>query len=149
MVSGTGTLLVSTAAYAVPDGRTAVAAVFRSEGNDQPRIVVRRLTRTDTVPPAYRALLLALWDAQRIGARRLVVSTDDIEVAAQLDGEAPPAVEAVGPYLQVRALLRSFAFAEIRYIERERNFEAIAAAAAAVEHRQPVCQDLPLWRAAS
>jgi len=148
-VSATGTLHVSTAAYALPDGRTAVAAVFRVEGDDRPRIVVRRLTRTDTAPPAYRALLLALWDAQRMGARRLAVSTDDVEVAAQLDGAAPPAVEAVGPYLQVRALLRSFAFAEIRYIERERNFEAIAAAAAAVEHRQPVCQDLPLWRAAS
>ena len=149
MVSGTGTLLVSTAAYAAPDGRTAVAAVSRSDGDDRPRIVVRRLRRADTVPSAYRALLLALWDARRWGTRRLVVATDDVEVAAQLDGVAPPAVGAVVPYLQVRALLHAFGSAEVRYIDREHNFEAIAAAAAAVEYRQPVCLDLPLWRAAS
>jgi hypothetical protein len=143
------TLRVSTAAYATPDGRAAVAAVVRTPEADRPRIVARRLRRGDGAPPAYRALLVALWDARRAGARRLVVSTDDPDVAAHLAGQAPPPVEAVGAYVQVRALLHAFAFAEVRYLAREHNFEAVAAAAAAVGHRQPACADLPLWRAAS
>lgn len=143
------TVCVSTAAYVAPDGRAAVAAVLRAPGADRPRIVVRRLRRGDGVPAAYRALLVALWEARRSGARRLVVSTDDADVAAQLAGQAAPPAEAVGLYLQVRALLHAFAAAEVRYLAREHNFEAVAAAAAAADHRQPACVDLPLWRAAS
>ncbi len=145
----TGTLHVTTAAYAGSDGRTVVSAVFRWEGDDPPRIVVRRVRRRDTVPPAYRALLLALWDARRSGARALVVSTDDAEVASQIAGDVPPPAGAIGPYLQVRALLHAFRFAEVRCVARERNDEAIAAAAAAIDPRRPVYADLPLWRAAS
>jgi hypothetical protein len=143
------TLRISTAAYAAPDGRAAVAAVARTPEADRPRIVVRRLRRGDRVPAAYRALLVALWDARRSGARLLVVSTDDPDVAAQLAGQTPPAPEAVAPYLQVRALLHAFANAEVRYLAREHNFEAVAAAAAAVSARRPACADLPLWKAAS
>jgi hypothetical protein len=145
----TGTLHVTTAAYAASGARIAVSAVFRCEGDDAPRIVVRRVRRQDTVPPAYRALLLALWDARRSGARALVVSTDDAEVASQIAGDVPPPAGAIGPYLQVRALLHAFRFAEVRCVARERNYEAIAAAAAAIDPRRPVYADLPLWRAAS
>ncbi len=147
MVSGA--LHVTTAAYAASDARCAVSAVLRWDGDDAPRIVVRRLRRQDRVPPAYRALLLALWDARRSGARALVVSTDDAEVASQLAGNVPPPAGAIGPYLQVRALLNAFGSAEIRFVARERNYEAIAAAAAAIDPRRPVYADLPLWRAAS
>lgn len=142
-------LRVSTAAYTAPDGRTAVAAVARAQEGDRPRIVVRRLRRGDSAPVAYRALLVALWEARRAGVRRLVVSTDDPDVAAHLAGQTAPPPEAVGPYLQVRALLHAFASAEVHYLAREHNFEAVAAAAAAAGHRQPAYADLPLWRAAS
>jgi ribonuclease HI len=145
----TGALRVSTAVAVAGDGRTAVAAVFRWDEDDDPRIVVRRLRRQDPVPPGYRALLVALWDARRLRARTVEVCIDDADVAAQIAGTTPPPAAAIGPYLQVRALTHAFRSAEVRWVEREQNEEAVAAAAAALDPRQPIYADLPLWRAAS
>lgn len=142
-------LRVATAARAGTDGAGATAAVLRWQGAGEPRVVVRRLPRHDKVPPAYRALLLGLWEARRAGASALVISTDDAEVMAQVEGTQPPPPEAVGSYLQVRALLNAFRSAAVRYVAPVRNQEAAFAAAAAGHARRPVYADLPLWAAAS
>jgi hypothetical protein len=139
------TLHAATAGRAVPGGRGTIAAVLRWDGSDSPRIVVRRLRRKDTVPPAYRALLLALWEARRMGARALVVGTDDADVAVQLAGGGSPPPEAIGPYLQIRALLHAFRFAEVRQWTPGWDRDTTTATAAAEHPGKPVYTDLPLW----
>ncbi len=143
------TLHATTAGRAAPGMRGTAAVVLRWEGSEVPRIEVRRLRRRDPVPPAYRALLLALWEARRMGARALVLGTDDADVAAQLTGSGSPAPEAIGPYLQVRALLHAFRSIEVRYVTPGWERDAATAAAAAEHPGQPVYTDLPLWACAA
>ncbi len=143
------TLHISTAAFATSNGRSAVAAVLRWDRIGEPRIVVRRLQRGDRVPPGYRALALGLWEARRAGARMVELSIDDAEVVAQVQGIEPPPAGAIGPYLQVRALLNAFRRARVRYAAAAPNQDASAAAASALRPRPPAYADLPLWAAAS
>lgn len=152
------TLHASTAVSTDLRGRPAVAAVLRWDGDAKPpgegpgpRTVVRRLRQNDPVPPAYRALLLALWEARRLGARALILSTDDAEVAAQITGTGPPHADAVGAYLQVRAMLNAFrSVALLWHTQAHGGDAALASAAAGAPGRaaQPACTDLPLWAGA-
>lgn len=147
----TRTLHAATAVRTDPRGRAAVAAVLRWDESHRPRTVVRRLRKGDPVPPAYRALLLALWEARRFGARVLILSTDDADVASQLQGTAQPTPEAVGAYLQVRALLNAFRSTVVDWQTPARAGDAALAAAAASARAFPtqsVYTDLPLWAAA-
>jgi hypothetical protein len=117
----------------------------------RPRTVVRGLRKGDPVPPAYRALLLALWEARRLGARALTLSTDNADVVTQLLGTVPPPPEAVGAYLQVRALRNAFRSVAVEWRTPVHGGDAALAAAAAGARAcpaQPVCTDLPLWAAA-
>jgi len=153
------TLQAATAVWTGPRGRAAVAAVLRWDESEKPRsarrgprTVVRRLRQRDPVPPAYRALLLALWEARRLGARALTLSTDDADVVAQLLGTAPPAPEAVGAYLQVRALLNAFRSVAIdcrTAADDPDTAGATAGAASALDPAAVGCSDLPLWTAAA
>jgi len=143
------TLHATTAGRAAPGLRGTIAVVLRWKGSDVPRIVVRRLRRHDPVPPVYRALLLALWEARRMGARALVLGTDDADVAAQLTGGGSPPPEAIGPYLQIRALLHAFRSVEVRCVTPGGDRDAATAAAVAEHPGQPVYTDLPLWACAA
>lgn len=154
----TRTLHAATAVRADTRGRAAIAVVLRwDEGTGPrdetrgPRTVVRRLRKGDPVPPAYRALLLALWEARRLGARVLILSTDDADVASQLRGTAQPTPEAVVAYLQVRALLNAFRSVAVEWQTHAHGGDAaLAAASAGAGGRlaRPVYTDLPLWAAA-
>lgn len=145
-------LRAATAGRAAPGARGVVAAVLRWEDGGPSRLVVRRMRRGDTVPPAYRAVLLALWEARRMGARSLVVGCDDPEVTAQISGRAPPPPDAVGPYLQVRALMNAFRLVRIECLMRASDHDGALAAAEAAARLRPASAlfaDLPLWAAAS
>lgn len=145
-------LRAATAGRAAPGLRGVVAAVLRWEGGGPPRLVVRRTRRGDTVPPAYRAVLLALWEARRMGARWLVLGCDDPEVTAQLSGRTAPPHDAVGPYLQVRALVNSFRLVRIECLVPDSDHDAAIAAAEAANRLRParaLLSDLPLWAATS
>jgi hypothetical protein len=123
-----------------------VALVLRWEGSDSPRIVVRRFRARDAAPLAYRALLQALWEARRLGARAIVVATDDADVVAQVAGGGTPPPGALGPYLQIRALLHAFHSGEIRCLGAGRDPDADLAVSAVQGHGRPeACADLPLW----
>lgn len=146
----TRTLRLATASRMPPAGRGTIAAVLRWEGDPSPRTVVRTLPRraADTLP--YRALLLGLWEARRMGARALRLSTDEAEVATQVTGAAPPPAAALGLYLQARALLNAFhAVAVIRQPDGHDPDAEAAAAACAGAGGPRNCADLPLWAAAS
>lgn len=113
---------------------------------------MRRLRRGDPAPAAYRGLLLALWEAGRLGACGIVLSTDDAGVAAQVAGRAAPPPEALGVYLQVRALLNAVRPVGVDYRTAEEDPDtaaAVAAAAGALSPAPPRCSDLPLWTAAA
>jgi hypothetical protein len=112
-------------------------------------VIVRRLRRDDAVPAGYRALVLGLWEARRAGARSLELSGDDPDVVAQIQGAEPPPPAAIGPYLQVRALLNAFRKSRIRCAASEHSRDAAAAAAVAVRSRRRSDAELPLWAAAS
>ncbi|MBI3998782.1 MAG: reverse transcriptase-like protein [Armatimonadetes bacterium] len=140
---------VATAARPAGDGSFAIAAVLRWDGPRSPRVATRRLRRQDQIPPVYRALLFGLWEARRLGARSIVLATDDADAVAVLSGTASPPAGAVVACLQIRALLYAFETAEISWLAPARNQEAIFAAEAATHCRRPAYSDLPLWAAAS
>ncbi|MDR7418473.1 MAG: reverse transcriptase-like protein [Armatimonadota bacterium] len=149
------TLRVAVAARPVPGNRTAIAAVLRWEGADATRTVVRRLTHCGVAQGAYRALLLGLWEARRVGARQVALTIEDPQVVAQLTGGEALPTEAIGLYLQVRALRN--AFAETRIVAGDASAEGdlaaaqFAAAASAGTTRRVTYnyKDLPLWATAA
>ncbi|MDR7518698.1 MAG: hypothetical protein QN123_03895 [Armatimonadota bacterium] len=146
------TLRLATASRAGPGRHAVCAAALRWEDGAGRRVVIRRLRGGDPVPPAYRAVLLALGEARRLRARAVVVGVDDADVAAQIAGRSAVPVQALGGYLQVRALLNVFRSAEILYLTPACDPDAAAAASrvgARARSGQPSCTDLPLWAAAS
>lgn len=146
------TLRAATAGQAAPGARGAVAAVLRWEDGGPPRVVVRRIRRGEVVPPAYRAVLLAMWEARRMGARSLVLGCDDPEIIAQISGRAAPPPCAVGPYLQARALVNAFRSVRIERLLPASDPDAALAAEEVVARLGPASvlfTDLPLWAAAS
>lgn len=141
-------LRVATVARRGPGGRSAAAAVLRWEGRHEARAIVRRLHPFDNTPPAYRALLLGLWRARRMGAHDLHLILEDPEVLGQLEGRDAVPTEAMVPWLQVRALLNAFRSVEFGALLTEGDPDharAAAAAAAALNPPQPWWSDLPLW----
>ncbi len=136
------------AASAGWNGRRAVAAVLRWEGEERSKIVVRCLERHDATPAGYRALVLGLWEARRAGAKLVNVAIHAPDVAAHLEGIQEPPVAVIGSYLQVRALLNVFQRVRMQYVSASHNRRAVAAALAAVRPRARYA-DLPLWMAAA
>jgi len=145
-----GVLHVMTSARRLPGGRAGIAVVIRWQPTGETRTVTRRLRRYEATRSSYRALLAGLWEARRMGARHIVVSTDDPAVAAQLAGTDVPAPEATGLYLQVRALCNAFRSAEVRHAEPDRAADAWDAVIAVerADATAPMAHaDLPLWAA--
>ncbi|MDP2031834.1 MAG: ribonuclease HI family protein [Polaromonas sp.] len=80
-----------------------------------------------------RALMLALRDAQALGARVLQIYSDSSLLVAQLGaGGAPPVLRLAALYEEVAALLATFAHASLHWIPRHRNGEADVLARAAL-----------------
>jgi len=136
------------AASADWNGRRAVAAILRWEGEDESKTVVRLLEPDDAAPLGYRALVLGLWEARRAGAKIVEVAIDAPDIAAQVEGAEEPPSDVIGPYLQVRALLNAFRQVRIRHVPSSHNQRAAATAALVVRPRLRYA-DLPLWAAAA
>ncbi|HKX19678.1 MAG TPA: hypothetical protein VJT33_16880 [bacterium] len=56
----------------------------------------------------FRAVVYALWNGRRLGYRRIAVHSDDPAVVVQLTGERPVDPDAVGLYLEARALMHLY-----------------------------------------
>ncbi|HEY3247899.1 MAG TPA: reverse transcriptase-like protein [bacterium] len=132
------------------DGRTATGTVLRGEAGNTLRVIGRAFGPVPRVQASYRALLRALWNARSLGARRLRIHTDDVELVAQLEGDIEVPAELIGLHLQVRAMLNAYRWSSVQLIPREQNAEAALAALDALD-RHPADADgeefdtLPLW----
>jgi hypothetical protein len=62
---------------------------------------------------AFRGIVYALWRARRLGYRRVAVYADDPAAVAQISGERCVDPDAVGPYLQIRALMHIYRQASV------------------------------------
>jgi hypothetical protein len=62
---------------------------------------------------AFRAMVYALWRVRRLNYRRVAVHADDPEAVAQVNGDLAVAPDAVGPYLQIRALMHLYRLASV------------------------------------
>jgi hypothetical protein len=147
----TRTMRAAAVARSGPGGRTTLAVVLRWETGGGSQTVVRR-RRGDPVGASYRALLAALWEARRMGARAVVLGTEEAGIPAQLAGTAPPPpAGAMGVYLQVRALLNAFSAARVETLPPQ-SPDLVAAECAAATAGAPgrwSYADLPLWAAAA
>ena len=61
----------------------------------------------------FRAVVYALWSGRRLGYRRIAVHTDDPAAVVQLNGECAVDPDAVGLYLEARALMHLYRRATI------------------------------------
>jgi hypothetical protein len=60
-----------------------------------------------------RGVVYALWKARRLGYRRVAVHSDDPETVAQINGERDLDPDAVGSYLEARALMHLYKSARV------------------------------------
>lgn len=125
--------------------RRAVAAVLRWDGEEESKTIVRSLEQDDAAPAGYRAVVLGLWEAKRVGAKLLEVAVDAPEVSAHLEGTEEPPVDVIGPYLQARAMLNAFDRVQIRHVLHSPSMQRAAKAAAMALRPKPRYADLPLW----
>jgi ribonuclease HI len=71
-------------------------------------------SRADTgCERAFRGIVYALWNARKLGYRRVVVHSDEPSAVAQLNGERRVDPSLIGPYLEARALMRAYRSARI------------------------------------
>jgi hypothetical protein len=61
----------------------------------------------------FRAVVYALWNARRLGFRRIAVHGDDPDAVAQINGRRPVDPDVVAEYLQMRALIHLYKSVEI------------------------------------
>ena len=98
---------------------------------------------------AFRGILLAFWTARRLGARAVVVHSDNPAVVQQIAGEIEVAPTLVGPYLQVRALMHAYRIARVQTGDMRAGRGALAAAAMGGREPHELLDDLPLWERAA
>lgn len=99
----------------------------------------------------FRGILLAFWAARRLGARAVIVHSDNPAVVRQITGELEVAPALTGPYLQVRALLHAYRAARVQIDDLGRG-RAVLAAVAAARGGKPdadgILDALLLWKLA-
>ncbi len=128
-------------------GETWTGVVFVDAQGRVLRRIGRALADTDTRDlAAFRGILHALWNSRWIGARRVVVHSDNLGVVAQINGEQEVDSALVGSYLEVRALLHAYRSARVEAGEMHWSGEALdAAEAARAGQAEDIIEDLPLW----
>jgi hypothetical protein len=74
------------------------------------------LAAAQTAPPCARALrgvVYALWQSRRLGYRRVAIHCDVPAAASLLAGERRLEPALIGPYLEARALMRTYRWTRI------------------------------------
>ncbi len=80
------------------------------------RIPIERIAHGAGAAPSllsFRGIIYALWKARRLGYRRVAVHSDDPAAVAQINGERDVDPDAVGSYLEARALMHLYTSARI------------------------------------
>lgn len=127
--------------------RASMGVVFLGADGRVLRRAGRVLPDTPTRDLAsFRGIIYALWNSRRLGARRVVVHSDNPGVVAQINGDQEVDPALVGPYLEVRALLHAYRSAGVRVDQTMWNLEALEVAQGARPGDiQETIEDLPLW----
>jgi len=146
----TGAKVIHAYVAAAPpaNGRAGMGVVFVDSHGQILRRIGRALPGVATPElAAFRAILYALWNSRRLGARRIVIHSDAPDVVAQVNGERDVEPSLVGPYLEVRALLHAYRQALVVADETAWGRDAADIATVALEHNtdDAVTDDLPLW----
>jgi ribonuclease HI len=85
----------------------------------------RLLGRATSNEAEYRAVIIALGEAQRLGAKEVELRTDSELLARQLNGVYRVRAPNLKPlHAEARALLGGFAASRVRHVPREENREA-------------------------
>jgi hypothetical protein len=128
-------------------GRAGIGVVFVDAHGRVARRVGRMVSDTPTHDlAAFRGIVYALWNARRLGSRRVVVHSDNPGVVAQIGGNRDVDPALVGPYLEARALLHAYRAARVEVQMTCWGREAQAAAEAAQGgDTDEMIEDLPLW----
>jgi hypothetical protein len=77
------------------------------------RVPLHAVSSAERSSAAFRGIVYALWRARRLAYRLVAVHTDDPAAVAQINGGRCVDPDAVGPYLQIRALMHIYREASI------------------------------------
>jgi ribonuclease HI len=109
------TLHAHVAATSPANGRAGIGIIFVNPHGEVLSRVARELSGVETREAGtFRAILYALWNSRRLGARSVIVHSGHLEAVARLNGRMAVDPELVGPYLEIRALLHTYRNAQIR-----------------------------------
>ena len=106
-------------------GSAAVGAVIKDEQGKLISSISRRIGRTTNNQAEYRAVITALEEAIRLGARQVAIKMDSELVVKQINGEYRVKKATLKPlYQQVKQLLGLLEGFTITHIPRQQNTEA-------------------------
>ena len=120
-----------------PEGRLGGIAVQIKDNQSRPlEKYSYALPVATEAEAAYEAIVMALREAYRMGARGVTVYTDDEQVVSEVNRSVEVPSANVGRYLECRALMNQFRRAQVRYIDPARNYPTRAMADRAVRNRE-------------
>ena len=106
-------------------GSAAIGAVIKDEQGKLISSISRRIGRTSNNQAEYRAVIIALEEAIRLGARQVTIKMDSELVAKQINGEYRVKKATLKPlYQQVKQLQASLEDFTITHVPRRQNTEA-------------------------
>jgi len=106
-------------------GPAAIGATIKDEQGKLIGRISQRIGRATNNQAEYRAIIAALEEATRLGAKQVKISSDSQLVVRQINGEYRVKKAALKPlYQQVKKLLSSLDSFTITYIPRQQNQEA-------------------------
>ena len=109
-------------------GNPGLAAIGATIKDEQGKLIARisqRIGRTTNNQAEYRAIIAALEEAARLGARQVELNSDSELVVRQIKGEYRVRKATLKPlYQQVKQLQGSLESFTINYIPRQQNTEA-------------------------
>ncbi len=116
-------------------GSAAIGAVIKDEQGKLISLISRRIGRTTNNQAEYRAVIIALEEAIRLGARQVDVKMDSELVVKQINGEYRVKSTILKPlYQQAKQLQASLEGFTITHIPRRQNAEADDLANKAFNH---------------
>jgi len=106
-------------------GPAAIGATIKDEQGKLIASISRRIGKTTNNQAEYRAVIAALEEAVRLGAKQVELNSDSEFVVKQIKGEYRVKKATLKPlYQRVKQLQNSLEGFTIRYIPREQNQEA-------------------------
>ncbi len=132
-------------AEVLSDRRSGIGVLFVDDRGHVLGRIRRTLPHATHDRAVFHGILVAPWEARRLGTHAVVVHVDHPQIVAQINGEQLVAWDLVGPYLQVRALLHAYRDGRVEADLLGWGPAAIAIAEAALRLSADAVDDLPLW----